>query len=194
MKSVPSPRPLASPIPQPAHLMPIGRALPAAQPMPGLRLRLKPKAKATGHVDGGWWPRSRDLSAELPSLVHVLAVRLGRVVKVAYPLEAWDVPPRQLTVDGKLLRLEGFRSQDQYVLHLTGSDGQRLSLLVVPPDVATDRAHDALIVASRRGNTDRPVEILAAGGLVPDSTIVRLRLASDEPPRSDEDTDGGDTP
>ena len=192
MKSVPNPRPLRSPTPQPAHMMPIGRPLSAARPMPGLRLRLKPKANSTGHVDGGWWPRSRDLSAELPALVHVLAVRLNQVTEVAYAVEAWDIPPQQLIVDGKPLRLEGFRSQDQYVLHLTGSDGQRLSLLVIPPEVATDRAHDALILASRRGNTDRPVEILADGGLVPDSTVVRLRLASDEPP-SDEDTDGAET-
>lgn len=123
MKSVPNPRPLLSPRPQPAHMMPIGRPLSAARPMPGLRLRLKPKANSTGHVDGGWWPRSRDLSAELPALVHVLAVRLNQVTEVAYAVEAWDTPPQQLIVDGKPLRLEGFRSQDQYVLHLTGSDG-----------------------------------------------------------------------
>lgn len=190
MKSVPNPRPFAMSTPQPAHLMPSGRVLPAPRPMPGLRLRLKPKANSTGHVGGGWWPRSRDLSAELPALVRVLAVRLNQVTKVAYALEAWDTPPPQLIVDGKSLRLEGFRSRDQYVLRLTGSDGQRLSLLVIPPGVATDRAHDALILASRRDNTERPVEILAAGGLVPDSTVVRLRLASDEPP-SDEDTEGG---
>lgn len=193
MKSVPNPRPLASPTPQTAYMMPIARPLPTARPMAGLRLRLKPKANSTGHVDGGWWPRSRDLCAELPPLARVLAVRLNQVTTVAYAVEAWDAPPRQLIVDGKTLWLEGFRSQDQYVLHLTGSDGQRLSLLVIPPEVATDRAHDALIVASRRGNGDRPIEILAAGGLVPDSTIVRLRLASDEPP-SDEDTEGGRTP
>ena len=37
------------------------------------RLRLKPKAAMTGHVDGAWWPRSDDLAIELPDL---LAVRL----------------------------------------------------------------------------------------------------------------------
>jgi hypothetical protein len=46
-------------------------------------LRLKPKAPATGYVDGGWWPRSRDLSAELAALVEVLVVRLGRIERVA---------------------------------------------------------------------------------------------------------------
>ena len=37
-----------------------------------LRLRLKPKAPRTGYVDGGWWPRSRDLVAELPELAEIL--------------------------------------------------------------------------------------------------------------------------
>ncbi|HVW42390.1 MAG TPA: DUF5994 family protein, partial [Amycolatopsis sp.] len=45
------------------------------QPRPALRLRLKPKAPTTGYVDGAWWPRPRDLSAELPALLAVLAVR-----------------------------------------------------------------------------------------------------------------------
>ncbi|HKS47628.1 MAG TPA: DUF5994 family protein, partial [Amycolatopsis sp.] len=51
-----------------------------------LRLRLKPKAPATGYVDGAWWPRSRDLSAELPTLLAVLAIRPGRIERVTYNL------------------------------------------------------------------------------------------------------------
>ena len=190
MKSVPDPHPLAAPRPQPARLAPTDHAPPAGVPKPGLRLRLKPKATSTGYVDGAWWPRSRDLTAEVPALAHVLSVRLGRVTRVTFPLEAWDTPPRQLTVDGKLLRLEGFHSQDQYVVHATGSTGRRVILLVVPPEAADDRAHDAMIVASRRDNTDRPIEILAAGGIVPDTTIVRLRVASGDP-QSHWDTNDG---
>jgi hypothetical protein len=33
------------------------------------RLRLKPKAPQSGYVDGAWWPRSDDLSTELPDLL-----------------------------------------------------------------------------------------------------------------------------
>ena len=49
------------------------------QPRYPLRLRLRPKALTTGYVDGAWWPRSRDLAAELPALLAVPAVRLGGV-------------------------------------------------------------------------------------------------------------------
>jgi hypothetical protein len=151
----------------------------------GLRLRLKPKSAPTGYVDGGWWPRSNDLSLELPALAHVLGVRLGPVVRVAFSLDAWDAQPRHTTVDGRTVRLEGFHSQDRHVVHVSGSDGARISLLVVPPEAGTTAAHDAMTTASRRGNTDHPVRILAAEGIVPDTTALdttapRLRLVTND--------------
>ena len=190
MKSVPHSHPLTSPMPQLARMVPAASARPAVRTPTGLRLRLKPKAPPTGYVDGGWWPRSRDLAVELPALAYVLAVRLGRVTRVAFALEAWDTAPRQITVDGHTVRLEGFHSQDQYVVHLSGSDGQRLSLLVIPPEAEIADAHDAMIMAARRGNADRPVELLAAGGIVPDGKVLRLRLVSEDP-QARWDTEGG---
>jgi hypothetical protein len=182
MTSVPhsQPHPLASPMPQLARMVSVAPALPGVHTSHGLRLRLKPKAPPTGYVDGGWWPRSRDLAVELPSLAHVLAVRLGRVARVAFALEFWDTPPRQITVDGSVVRLEGFHSQDTHVVYLSGSDGQRLSVLVIPPEADISDAHDAMIMAARRGNTDRPVELLAAGCIGPDATIHQLHPVSDD--------------
>jgi hypothetical protein len=60
-----------------------------------LRLKLKPKAPASGYVDGAWWPRSLDLPTELPALVEVLAIRLGHVERVSYHLGAWDAAPHR---------------------------------------------------------------------------------------------------
>ncbi|WP_037804474.1 DUF5994 family protein, partial [Streptomyces resistomycificus] len=37
-----------------------------------LRLSLAPVGPAPALLDGAWWPRSRDLRAELPSLTAVL--------------------------------------------------------------------------------------------------------------------------
>jgi len=127
-----------------------------------LRLRLKPKAAATGYVDGAWWPRSRDLATELVGLAEVLAVRLGRIERVAYALSAWDTAPSRLELDGFRVRLEGFVYQDRDVIHVTGSSHGRISLLVVPPELADASAHEALMTAGHRGNDDRPAKILAA--------------------------------
>src|SRR5690242_19327937 len=92
-----------------------------------LRLKLKPKAPTTGYVDGAWWPRSWDLSAELPALLRVLAVRLGRIRRVSYNLTTWLAAPRRLQVDGGLVRLGGFRAQHPGTIDVIGSNQQRLT-------------------------------------------------------------------
>lgn len=131
-------------------------------PATRIRLRLKPKAPATGYVDGAWWPRSRDLTAELGALVEVLAIRLGPIERVAYALSTWDILPRRLDVAGYPVRVEGFTHQDKNIIHLTGATHGRVSLLVIPPEMVDTAAHDALTTAGRRGNADQPGEILAA--------------------------------
>jgi hypothetical protein len=135
---------------------PHSRSIPA-QP---LRLRLKPKGPVTGYVDGGWWPRSRDLVAELPELATVLSVRLGPIQRIAYAMDGWEPPSGRVDVDGHRVRMEGFRSQDRDTVAVTGLNGQRLSLLVVPPDADETAAHDAMMTAAHRDNADSPASIL----------------------------------
>ncbi|KAA2255970.1 hypothetical protein F0L68_27690 [Solihabitans fulvus] len=129
-----------------------------------LRLRLKPKARAIGHVDGAWWPHSRELSRELPALIEVLSVRLGAVTRVAYAMAAWPETPRRIEVAGQPVRLEGFRTQDNNIVHVSGPDRQRVSLLVVPPGASEAAGHDAMMTAATRGNTDSPERLLASCG------------------------------
>lgn len=131
-----------------------------------LRLKLKPKGPTSGYVDGGWWPRSRDLAAELPALVEVLAVRLGHVSRVAYSMSGWNESPRRIEVDGHVVRLEGFRSQDEHIVYVSGPDRTRVGLLVVPPETADDDAHQALMSAAHRENSDLPADLLAGGDAV----------------------------
>jgi hypothetical protein len=172
-----STRPL--PMHAPSLAVATAEELPGDRPELPLRLRLKPKAPPTGYVDGGWWPHSRDLTVELEPLAHVLGVRLGRVTRVAYSLSFWDKAPARITVDGRVIRLEGFDSQDEHVVHLSGPDRQRISVLVVPPEASTSAAHDAMMKSSQRGNADLPAEILTTGGALP-ATAPRLRLVRDD--------------
>lgn len=122
------------------------------------RLRLKPRGPVTGFVDGGWWPRSRDLAAELPELLAVLGVRLGPVETVTYNLDEWGSTPRRVTLDGQRVRLSGYRSQRPATIHAIAAR-YRVVLLVVPPEAAPAAAHGALLAAGRRANAD-PVEVL----------------------------------
>jgi hypothetical protein len=139
-------------IPRPSRLRPV------EDPHVRLRLRLKPKAPTTGWVDGGWWPRSHDLAAELPRLLAVLAVRLGRIERVGYHLGEWS-PARHISCGGGLVRLEGYRSQPANTVDVLAV-GQRVTLLVVAPEASAQTAHAVLMAAGRRGNTDNADALL----------------------------------
>ncbi|MET9625860.1 DUF5994 family protein [Lentzea sp. NPDC006480] len=140
------------------------------QPRYSLRLRLRPKALTTGCVDGAWWPRSRDLAAELPALLAVLAVRLGEIPRVSYNLTEWDSAPRQIAVAGVRVRLNGFWSRPPSTVDVVAGDRRRLTLLLVPPDTEPSAAHHCMMRAAQRENADT-VEVLLHGDLAGKSTV-----------------------
>ena len=119
-----------------------------------VRLRLKPATPRSGHVDGSWWPRSRDLAAELPTLLAAVTDRLGGTERVSYRLGDWDPAGRSVDVGGRFaVRLSGFRSQAPDTIDVLGPQKQ-ITLLVIPPETSRGAAHDALAAAAEPGNTD----------------------------------------
>ena len=118
-----------------------------------VRLRLKPAAPASGHVDGSWWPRSRDLATELPALLAAVTDRLGTAERVSYHLGDWEPSGRRIDVDGFAVRLSGFRFQPTATIDVLGPQ-KRITLLVIPPDTSPRAAEDALTAAAQPGNTD----------------------------------------
>jgi len=117
------------------------------------RLRLKADTTTpTGEVDGGWWPRSADLAAELPDLFSALVPQIGPVERVSYHLGDWNPAPRKIRFDGAVVRLGGYHWQRAATLDvLTGR--RTLTLRVVPPDTAPDAAQDALTAAAEAEDT-----------------------------------------
>lgn len=119
------------------------------------RLRVKSEQRATGHVDGAWWPCSRDLTAELPQLLEALGTPWGPWERVTYNLTTWEPVARKLVVDGERIRVEGFHSQPPETVTVIGGQGRaRVTLLVVPPEAAPVSARASLTAASRAGNRD----------------------------------------
>ncbi|WP_370964299.1 DUF5994 family protein [Amycolatopsis sp. cg9] len=145
----------------------------------------KPQGGPAGHVDGGWWPWSRDLAAELPALTEVLTARFGDLIRVAYTVSEWDSAPRRVEIGGHVLRLDGLFDQDGHVLSVTGPEPNHVTLLVIPPEAADASGHRALMTAARRGNTDRPTDILTATGALVATAAPR--------PRRDTTEDGWET-
>jgi hypothetical protein len=126
------------------------------------RLRLKPKAPRSGYVDGAWWPRSDDLAAELPDLLAVLSVRLGRIDRVMYNLNEWAKAARKLATGGRRVRLDGYQRQPTNTVEVLGLNRNRIALMVVPPNADPDQAHATLMAAATPGN-DSTVDSLLVG-------------------------------
>lgn len=124
---------------------------------------MKPKAPQSGHVDGAWWPRSDDLAAELPDLLAVLSVRLGRIDRVMYNLNEWAKPSRKLATGGRRVRLDGYLRQPTNTVEVLGVNRNRIGLLVVPPHTDPDFAYESMMTAAAPNNASMVGNLLAVG-------------------------------
>jgi hypothetical protein len=132
-------------------------------PAHSLRLLVDTEPPHSGWVDGAWWPRGHDLTAELPALLTVLAIRLGLVHRVIYHLDDWDEAPARFITDGNWVRLGGFHRKSPHTLDVVGLAGARVALLIVPPCTAVDSARVTMAAAAARGNTSTITDLLRAG-------------------------------
>jgi hypothetical protein len=124
-------------------------------------LLLAPDTRHTTTLDGAWWPQSTDLALELPALVAELHRRGRRVSRAAYHPSLWGPAPRVLQADGRTIHIGWFRSIDPHLISLTGGSGERLELLVVPPDTAEAVAGRAMEIAATARNRATPSAVLA---------------------------------
>jgi hypothetical protein len=141
-----------------------------------VRVRLRnEKAAADVAFDGAWWPRSRDLGAELPELVAALATLGVRVERFTYSVDAWDHPvQRKVVVAGRSVRTGAFRTMDQRLVSLTVDGDRRVDLLVVPPEADALTGVRALRMAGLRDSSS-PQRVLADAGSRPRPEVVPIR-------------------
>ncbi|MCX4512223.1 DUF5994 family protein [Streptomyces sp. NBC_01619] len=122
-------------------------------------LRLETRHAREGILDGAWWPRSRDIGAELPSLVSALTDHVGPVTRVGLDATAWEGLPTRLTVDDRVVHIDSFPVGDDTVL-ITRGDRDYFTLLVIPPDTTPDAARAAMARAVRADNITDAHQIL----------------------------------
>jgi hypothetical protein len=135
------------------------------------RLSLITATAPQAGLGGGWWPRSRDATAELPGLISELSARAGRVSRVALQADAFDNIPRRLMVGGRKVRVAWFRYMNTNTVMLTMADRDDLVLLVVPPMTPPAAAEQALSAASCPGAGPADA-VLTAAGIAVDSDRV----------------------
>ncbi len=121
---------------------------PRSSPEHTPRLRLKPKGRRTGYVEGAWWPHNDDLTAQLPDLLAVLSVRLGPIERVLFNANEWAKPPAHMSTGGRAVRLDGYQHQPIHTIEVIGLSRGRIALLVVPPNSDADEAHATLMAAA----------------------------------------------
>ncbi|MFF4652870.1 DUF5994 family protein [Streptomyces sp. NPDC001380] len=130
-------------------------------PEPAVRLSLAPDGVRAGRLDGAWWPRSRDLLLELPSLAAELDRRWGRVTRITVNPAQWPAVPRRIPVAGHTVRAGWFTvEQDEHVISVSSYTLHRLDLLVVPPPT------DAVGAARLMTRAADPADTLTASALI----------------------------
>jgi hypothetical protein len=112
-----------------------------------------------GILDGAWWPRTRDIGAELPALITALTEFLGPVTRVGLDTTAWEKLPTRLIVDDRVVHIDSFPVGDDTVL-ITRGDRDYFSLMVVPPHATPEAAHAAMARAVRVDNVTQAEQIL----------------------------------
>ncbi|MFE1546945.1 DUF5994 family protein [Streptomyces sp. NPDC058718] len=121
-------------------------APPLSAPPLSARLSLSQKTTPAGPMDGAWWPRSRDLTAELPPLVDALEEQYGRITRVAVNPTHWPVIPHKVPATGHIVHVGWFTEQDPGKMILLSYTVGRCDLLVIPPE--TEPAEAARLMST----------------------------------------------
>jgi hypothetical protein len=115
-----------------------------------LRLQYEANRPNEPYLDGAFWPRSRELPTELPTLLEALSADLGPIALVGYHRDAWNPTPARITLGSNDVHLEGFVSASPPTLVVIADSGRCVTLSVVPPDTDAETAERAMSVAMHR--------------------------------------------
>jgi hypothetical protein len=97
-------------------------------------------------LDGAWWPRTGTAVAELRALIPLISEHLrGPVTRVSLNIDAWAPDqPRRLRIDDGLVRLGWFHTIDPATVTLGRGTYDRITLVVIPPDLDPAAGGDLL--------------------------------------------------
>lgn len=121
-------------------------------PPPAVRLRLGEQSGQGGsarQIDGAWWPRSYDLTAELPELLAALPHRWGHISSVLVNGAMWSLSGDGMLIDDEWVHARGTDSpRAGHTVCLLAPGHGRWDLLVVPPAATEAEAERLMATAS----------------------------------------------
>jgi hypothetical protein len=144
---------------------PLELPTPVDLPAPAARIRIKPPSDHRGMVDGAWWPRTRDLSRELPLLIAALERETGwsTIHHATVNVRMWPEFPKKIRTGSHVVRVGWFDAEQDPndICLISISRGGRWDLLVVPPQLDPESAVRLMVRASTPGNTQTASALLA---------------------------------
>ncbi len=132
---------------------------------PAIRLPLRIQLRdstSTGHVDGVWWPQSRDLQIEAADLVDHFPDQVGYIERILFSRPDWDRPVvkgrgvSRIQAGRGPVRVGSFPSDDTQLMIVLMASGRRVSLKVIgsaTDPIEAERQFGALGEAERSGDT-----------------------------------------
>lgn len=112
------------------------------------RLALCERDHTRAAVDGAWWPKSLDLSSELPDLVAVFGSWIGEVHRVVYDPSVWLPAPARVIRRNEMVSLDPYRLVFSDTIYLMGTHSRDAVLFVLPPSSSGEEARRVLCEVS----------------------------------------------
>ncbi|MCC3326147.1 DUF5994 family protein [Nocardia abscessus] len=108
------------------------------------RLLLRESETGPEEVDGGWWPWTDNLTAELHDLISALTPRLGHTARVSFDWNAVSLTQRRIDSQDGIAVHGPDSGQPPGTMHLIGTNGAQATLLVIPADTPPAEAENLL--------------------------------------------------
>lgn len=112
------------------------------------RLALCERDQTRGAVDGVWWPKSLDLSSELPDLVAVFGSWIGAVHRIVYDPTVWLPAPARVIRGNEMVSLDPYRLIFSDTIFLVGTHSRDAVLFVLSPSSSGEEARRVLCEVS----------------------------------------------
>jgi hypothetical protein len=120
----------------------------SSYPSSAIRLTLCERDHTRAAVDGAWWPKSLDLSLELPDLLAVFGSWIGAVHRVVYDPRVWLPAPTRLIHHREMVSLNPYRLVFSDTIYLMGTHSRDAVLFVLPPSSSGEEARRLLCEVS----------------------------------------------
>ena len=124
-----------------------------------LRIRMSDHV-GRDHLDGGWWPQSRDFELEFSDLAAHFTTSHGRVLQAHCCASDWDTVPPRVQVSRNRIEVTTSAHGEPHLIELLLTSRVLLRLLIVPPELSDYHGEEALLASATPHNAETASSLL----------------------------------